>query len=118
MERTADAHARLAHGDRANAGHDLALGQATVAHDAPMAIPGLEIGMSGQKLGDFGFDRLGQQGARPIAQDLGQMVGEDPWLNQLDDVIVDTAYHSFDEEVEARTPPRYAALPIHAVTNF
>jgi hypothetical protein len=41
MERTADAHARLPHGDRANAGHDLALGQATVAHDAPMAIPGL-----------------------------------------------------------------------------
>jgi hypothetical protein len=52
-----------------------------------MSIPGLEIGMFGQKLGDFGFDRLGQ-GARPIAQDLGQMVGEDPWLNQLDDVIV------------------------------
>ena len=31
---------------------------------------------------------------------------------------LDTAYHSFDGEVEARTPPRYAALPIHAVTNF
>jgi hypothetical protein len=34
--------------------------------------------MFGQKLGDLDFDRLGQQGARPIAQDLGQMVGEDP----------------------------------------
>ena len=74
------AHARLAHGDRANAGHDLALGQMPVAHDAPMAIPGLQISMFGQKLGNLGFDRLGQQSARPIAQDLSQMVGEGPWL--------------------------------------
>jgi hypothetical protein len=29
-----------------------------------------------------------------------------------------TAYHSFGGEVEASTPPRYAALPLHAVTNF
>ena len=59
-----------------------------VAHDAPMAIAGLQISMFGQKLGNLGFDRLGQQSARPIAQDLSQMVGEGPWLNQLDDVIV------------------------------
>jgi hypothetical protein len=44
--------------------------------------------MFGQKLGDLGFDRLGQQGARTIAQDLGQLVSEDPWLNQLKHVIV------------------------------
>src|SRR3954447_12866408 len=29
-----------------------------------------------------------------------------------------TAYHSFGGEVEARTPPRYAASSPHAVTNF
>jgi hypothetical protein len=29
-----------------------------------------------------------------------------------------TAYHSFGGDVEARTPPRYAALPLHDVTNF
>jgi hypothetical protein len=29
-----------------------------------------------------------------------------------------TAYHSFGGEVEALNPPRYAALPLHAVTNF
>src|SRR3954447_4418352 len=29
-----------------------------------------------------------------------------------------TAYHSFGGEVEARTPPRYAASTPHAVTNF
>ena len=53
-----------------------------------MAVLDLQIGMFGQKLGDLGFDRLGQQGARTIAQDLGQLVSEDPWLNQLKDVIV------------------------------
>jgi hypothetical protein len=78
----------MAHGDRTNAGHDLTLGQVAVAHDAPMAVLDLQIGMFGQKLGDLGFDRLGQQGARTIAQDLGQLVSEDPWLNQLKDVIV------------------------------
>jgi len=30
----------------------------------------------------------------------------------------DTAYRSFSGEVEASSTPRYAALPIHAVTNF
>ena len=29
-----------------------------------------------------------------------------------------TAYHSFVGEVEARSPPRYAALTLHPVTNF
>jgi hypothetical protein len=29
-----------------------------------------------------------------------------------------TAYHSFDGEVGASNTPRYAALPLHAVTNF
>jgi hypothetical protein len=29
-----------------------------------------------------------------------------------------TAYHSFAGEVEARTPPRYAASSLHSVTNF
>jgi hypothetical protein len=29
-----------------------------------------------------------------------------------------TAYHSFGGEVEALNTPRYAALPLHAVTNF
>jgi hypothetical protein len=37
------------------------------------------------------------------------MVGEDPWLN-AHELSLDTAYHSFDGEVEARTPPRYAHL--------
>ena len=38
------AHARLAHGDRPDAGHDLALGQMAVTHDASATIVGLQIG--------------------------------------------------------------------------
>ena len=82
------AHARLAHGDRPDAGHHLALGQMAVADDALAAILGLEIGMLAEKLGDLRLDCLGQQGTRPVAQDLGELVVERPWLNQFDDVIV------------------------------
>ena len=52
--------------NRSNAGHDLALGQMPVAHDAPAARVGLEIGMSVQKVSDLRLDRLREQGARPL----------------------------------------------------
>jgi hypothetical protein len=41
-----------------------------------------------------------------------------PGRASLMTLLSDTAYHSFIGEVEARTPPRYVALPGHAVTNF
>jgi hypothetical protein len=82
------AHARLAHGHRPDAGQDLALGQMPVPHDAPAAVVGLQIGARGQKLGHFRFDRLGQKRPRAIAQNLAQPVGQNPWLNQFDNVIV------------------------------
>src|SRR5215217_3994402 len=40
--------------------------------------------MLGEKFGHLGLDRLGQQGARSVAQHLGERVGERPWLKQLD----------------------------------
>jgi hypothetical protein len=60
----------------------------TVADDALVAVPGLQIGMLAEKVRDFGLDRLGQQGTGPIAQDFGELIVEDSWLNQMDDVIV------------------------------
>jgi len=54
------AHARLAHGNRAYAGHDVALRQMAMTHDALMAIFSLEAGMAAEKLGDLGLQRLGQ----------------------------------------------------------
>ena len=105
------AHARLAHRHRPDAGHDPALGQMPVPHHAPAAVVGLQIGGRGQKLGHFRFDRLRQKRPRAIAQNLGQPVAQNSWLNQFITLSLDTAYRSFGGEVEARTPPRYAAFP-------
>jgi hypothetical protein len=38
----------------------------TVADDALVAVPGLQIGMLAEKVCDFGLDRLGQQGTAPL----------------------------------------------------
>src|SRR5207247_1771731 len=59
-----------------------------VAHDAPLARLGLEIGMLCEKLSNLRFDRLGQQRTRAAAQDLCKGIGEGPWLGELDDVTV------------------------------
>src|SRR6266550_2321147 len=44
--------------------------------------------MLGEEFGHLGLDRLGQQGARSVAQHLGERVGERPWLKQLDHVSI------------------------------
>src|SRR5882757_11112057 len=44
--------------------------------------------MLGEEFGHLGLDRLGQQGARSVAQHLGKRVGERPWLKQLDNVSI------------------------------
>src|SRR5499427_7255073 len=82
------AHPRLANGDRADAGHDLALWKMAMADHALMALLGLEIRMLCEKLSNLRLDRLGQQRTRAAAQHLCQGVGEDPWLGELDDVTV------------------------------
>src|SRR5438876_1416386 len=81
------AHPRLADGDRADTGHHLALRQMTVADDALVAVPGLQIGMLAEKVRYLGLYRLGKQRTRPIAQDFGELILDASWLNQLDDVI-------------------------------
>src|SRR6516165_9607973 len=82
------AHPRLANGDRADAGHDLALWKMAMAYHALMARLGLEIRMLCEKLSNLRLDSLGQQRSRAAAQDLCQGVGENPWLGELDDVTV------------------------------
>src|SRR5262249_50453338 len=44
--------------------------------------------MLGKEVGHLGLDRLRQQGARPVAQHLGERISERPWLNQLDHVSI------------------------------
>src|SRR5205085_4961825 len=85
--RLAITHTRLADRDRTDTGHHLTLRQVTVAHDAPVAVRGLQIGMLAEKVRDLGLDRPGQQSTRPIAQDFRELIVDVRWLNQLDNVI-------------------------------
>jgi hypothetical protein len=64
-----------------------------------------------EKVRDLGLDRPGEQGTGPVAQDFGELIVEDSWLNQLDDVILGTAYRSFGGEVEASSTPTICRLP-------
>src|SRR5207248_9304397 len=82
-----------------------------VADDAVVGVLGLRIGMLAGRVCDFGFDRLGEKGTCAVAQDFCELIVEDSWLNQLDDVIVDTAYRSFGGEVEASSTPTICRLP-------
>src|SRR3954451_7787239 len=54
------AHARLAHADRADAGHYLAFGQVPVTNHAAQTSSGLQIDMLGEEFRHLGLDRLGQ----------------------------------------------------------
>ena len=113
------AHARLAHRHGPDARHDLALWQMPVPDDAPAAVVGLQIGGRGQKLGHFRFDRLGQKRPRPIAQNLGQPVGQNLWLNQFDNVIVGHGISLLRWRSGGSNTPTICRLPrFHALTNF
>ena len=58
-----------------------------MADDALVAGRGLQVGMLAEKVRDLGLDCLGQQRARSMTQDFGELVVDDSWLNQLEDVI-------------------------------
>src|SRR5437588_8216628 len=60
----------------------------TVTHDALVARLSLEIGISSEEVSDFRLHSLREKGTRPVAQNLGEQIGEGPWLSQLDDVSV------------------------------
>ncbi len=82
------AHARAAHRDRADAGHDLALGQMSVAHQPLATIVGELVGMVAQQGRNLGLNRLRKQRSRAVAQNLGQRIGESSWLGELENVSV------------------------------
>jgi hypothetical protein len=67
----------------ADTGHHLALRQMAVAHNALAAILSLEARMLGEKISDLGLYGLGQQRARALRQDFGELIGKASWLNQF-----------------------------------
>jgi hypothetical protein len=77
------ARAGLARAYRADAGHHLAFRQGPVTNHATQARSGLQINMPDGEFSRLGLDRLRQQGARSVAQHLGEQVGEQPWLGSV-----------------------------------
>jgi hypothetical protein len=57
-------HARAAHSDRTDAGHDLTLGQMPVAHQSPAAIIGELVGMAAEHARNLSLNGLGQKRSR------------------------------------------------------
>jgi len=77
------AHPRAAHGDRTNAGHDLALRRMSMAHQPLAAIIARLIGIPAAQGCDFGFDSLRQQRSRTVAPHLGQRIDKTAWLGKV-----------------------------------
>ena len=112
-------HARATHRDRTDAGHDLAFGQMSVAHQPLSAVVGELVGMAVEQGCNLGFHRLRKQRSRAVAQNFGQRIGKCPWLGKLENVTIGHGVLLLRwRSGSLRTPPRYAALPFHAVTNF
>src|SRR5262245_16992753 len=80
------AHARAAHRHRADAGHDLTLGQMPMAHQPLTAIVGEFVGMRAEQGGNLSLDRLRQQRSGPVAQHLGQRISKSSWLGELENI--------------------------------
>jgi hypothetical protein len=84
--------------------------------DQPLAsVAGKLVGMAPEKPGHLYWARSARAPLRSTSVSGSESV---PGWESLKTLLSVTAYHSFGGEVEARTPPRYAALPFHAVTNF
>src|SRR5262245_35934636 len=60
----------------------------TVTDNAAVTLAGLQVSISAEKFGDLGLDGLRKQRMRSIAQNIGELIIECSWLNQLGDGIV------------------------------
>src|SRR5271170_4425003 len=113
------AHPWTAHRDRTDAGHDFALGQMPVAHQPLVAIIGELVGMAADQGGNLRLDGPRQQRSRAVAKHLGQRIGECPWLGGLENISLGHGVSLLRwRSGRLRTPPRYAASTLQAVTNF
>src|SRR4051812_38314612 len=73
---SAVANPRRAHRNRAQAGHDRALGPMPMAHQPLAAVSGLSVGVAAEEGCDLRLDGLRQQRSRALAQNFGERVGE------------------------------------------
>jgi len=90
------AHARLAHLHSADARHHGALGQMAVAHHTLATVLSLQVGVLFKKICCFRLHGFGQKRACSRAQNLGEQVGEIPWLGQRNHISFRHGVSSFD----------------------
>src|SRR4051812_38811494 len=109
---------RGAHRNRAQAGHDRALGPMAMAHQPLAAVFGLSVGVAAEEGCDLRLDGLRQQRSRALAQNFGQRVGELCWLDQLDDIILDHGVSLLRWRSGGSNTPTIRRLIPHAVTHF
>jgi hypothetical protein len=76
------------HRDRTDAGHDLAFGQMSVAHQPLAAVVGKFVGMAVEQGRNLGFDRLRKQRSSAVAQNFGERIGECSWLGELENITI------------------------------
>jgi hypothetical protein len=90
-----------------------------MAHDALATIFGLQVCMLAERIRDLGLYSLSQQATGPQPEDFGELVVEGSWLESARARYPRTRHiaHSV-EKWRRQAPPRYAALPIRAVTNL
>ena len=56
--------------------------------NAVVTLVSLQISIPAEEIGDLGLDRMRQKCMRSIAQNIGELIVEWSWLNQLGDGIV------------------------------
>jgi hypothetical protein len=69
------AHPRHRYLNWANPGHDRSLRQVAMAHHPLSAVSGALVGVLREEVSHLGFDGLGEQRSRAIAQNLRQSIG-------------------------------------------
>jgi hypothetical protein len=109
---------RSAHRHRTDAGHDLTLGQVTMAHQPMASVVGELLGMAPEEAGHLRCDRLGQQRAGTTAQHLSQRIGKRAWLGKFKNITVTHGVSLLQRRSGGANTPTIRRLPFHAVTNF
>ena len=67
--------------------------------------------MAGDKSGNLALDRLGQNGAGPVAQNFGEMILENSWLDKLEDIMVRHGISTHRWRSGGVKPPTICRIP-------
>src|SRR5271167_882969 len=95
---------RSAHRDRADAGHNLTLGQVTVAHQPLTSIVGQLVGVASRNPATSVATAWARSARAPLRSTSVSGSESVPGWESWKTLLSVTAYHSFSGQVEARAP--------------